>query len=232
MSKNRLYYFYICDDCGEAIPQRLDTLQIMQNACCKKCTSKKLAKQMCKTRNPNYYKKSQKSREHNAVEKNSLFYGLYELGLSDLEIGEIVGLGSSGIANWRWKRNIPPNFEETDKVDAKGRFKPKNIKGSRDIYTHTRAGLIDWKYLIMQRDNFKCVMCGDTNDKEVHHNKEKFMDIMKKFLPNREIEKELTWNEKKRIAGQIVKYHYDNNVSGITVCGSCHRKIHSKGDAE
>lgn len=219
--------FYMCDDCGKAVEIDNYGINKLQNSRCRSCTSRRLAKYMQDTRSPDYHKKAMESFEYNSIGRNSLVYGLYELGYADKELGGIIGLGSSGVANWRWKRNLLPNFEETEKLNKDGTFKSKNIKGSRDIYTHVRDGLSKWKYNIMKQDKFVCQICGGTKDKEVHHNKETFMNILKKFLPNREIEKGLTWEEKKKIANKIVKYHYDNNVSGITLCGSCHRWIHN-----
>lgn len=222
--------FYICEDCGEPIETDNYSIETAVGPYCLHCTRVRTARQMAeninKSKKEECVQKMKITCEYNAIGRNSLLYGLYELGYSDKELGKIVGLGSSGVANWRWKRNIPPNFEETDKVDTKGRFKPKNIKGSRDIYTHTRDLLIKWKYNIMKNDGFVCQLCGSKKDKEVHHNQETFMDIMKKFLPNRELEKELTWDEKKVIAKKIADYHYSNNVSAITLCHSCHQWIH------
>jgi len=223
--KWRNRYFYICEECKDIIPTRIDTIKNKTNPICAHCVRVKTALHMTQVRTPDYIEKFRESRQYNLIGQNSLYYGLYELGLSDKEIGDITGRKGITIANWRWDRNLSPNFEETDKVNKDGTFKPKNIKGSRDIYTHVRDGLYQWKYTIMERDNFKCQKCGNYGHNEIHHDKEKFIDIVKKFLPNRNIEEELTWDEKKVIANKIIQYHYDNNVSGITLCNKCHVKL-------
>ena len=44
MSK-RFWYFYICDDCGEAIQQRLDTIKNFQNVICRTCSNRRKGKE-------------------------------------------------------------------------------------------------------------------------------------------------------------------------------------------
>jgi hypothetical protein len=82
----------------------------------------------------------------------------------------------------------------------------------------------EWKYPILVRDGFKCVKCGNKNDKlHVHHDKEKMCDIVKKHIVDDII---MDFDLKKCIADKIVDYHIKNKVSGITLCGKCHEKYH------
>ena len=39
-----------------------------------------------------------------------------------------------------------------------------------------------WKYPILTRDQFKCVECGHNKDLHVHHNDERYSDIIKKVM--------------------------------------------------
>jgi hypothetical protein len=82
----------------------------------------------------------------------------------------------------------------------------------------------EWKYPILVRDGFKCVECLDSKNLHVHHDKERMCEIVKKHIVD-----ELHVNNfdlKKAIASKIVEYHIQNNVSGITLCGSCHGEYH------
>lgn len=67
----------------------------------------------------------------------------------------------------------------------------------------------EWKIkrqLILTRDEFKCVNCGDKNDLEVHHRQYIFQKSLNKF--------NMPWE-------------YSNHLL-ITLCRSCHSNGHSK----
>ena len=83
----------------------------------------------------------------------------------------------------------------------------------------------DWKYPILVRDGFKCSECGgNTGGLHIHHDKELMCEIVKKHMPDGD---EITDFElKKSIASKIVDYHINNHVSGITLCGKCHKEKH------
>jgi len=230
-NRQRKKYFYICEDCGEAIPTRIDSIAKKVTPYCGKCSARRLCKDLSERRNKGYREKFKESRDRNLIGRYSLYYGLYNMGYTDKEMVDILGMTLSGVASWRIRRSLPPNPSISDDRNSDGTFKLKSIRGSRDIYTHARDGLKDWKYNIMRNDKFKCKMCNGKKNIEVHHNMITFLNIMKIFLPNRDIEKELTWEEKKKIAEKIVKYHYKNNTSGITLCRNCHKDVHRNGDS-
>lgn len=47
-------------------------------------------------------------------EENGRRLELYELGLSDGQIGKIVGVARGSITSWRKCRNLPANFDATN----------------------------------------------------------------------------------------------------------------------
>jgi hypothetical protein len=61
---------------------------------------------------------------------------------------------------------------------------------------------------------------------EVHHDGERFADIVKKFLPN-DLHR-LTWDEETEVVSKVVDYHVEQKVSGITLCDSCHEDNHQE----
>lgn len=83
-----------------------------------------------------------------------------------------------------------------------------------------------WKYPILIRDQFKCVECGHNKDLHVHHNGERYSDIIKKVMTIDDYENLDNYDVKKRITDKILDYHLKNNVSGVTLCKSCHNKLH------
>lgn len=82
----------------------------------------------------------------------------------------------------------------------------------------------EWKYPILVRDGFKCVHCGSSKRLHIHHDKEKFCEIVEKHMPDQVLITD--FELKKSIAEKVVDYHIKNKVSGITLCGDCHEKYH------
>ncbi len=95
------------------------------------------------------------------------------------------------------------------------------LRGYSGMYKH-------WKLPILIRDEFRCVSCGadGRHRLQVHHDKETMAQIIARFVPKNR--KALTFEQKIKIRNQIVKYHKDNNVSGITYCKKCHDKEHER----
>jgi hypothetical protein len=81
-----------------------------------------------------------------------------------------------------------------------------------------------WKRPILERDGFRCQKCDQSGALTVHHDKERMCDIIKFFIP--EDKHELTYEEKKSIICDVVEYHVDNKVSGISLCKKCHKELH------
>ena len=80
-----------------------------------------------------------------------------------------------------------------------------------------------WIFPIMERDGFTCRKCSKTgNELEVHHNKEPFSEILKKFTKGISISS-FNYKDYIKISDKIIKYH--KKVSGITLCTECHSKV-------
>lgn len=92
------------------------------------------------------------------------------------------------------------------------------------IYSHKKL-YVEWKYKILSRDKFRCIKCGSGECLNVHHNEEKMSDIYYKITENIDIT-ELDFDGKMNLVEQIIDYHIDNDVSGITLCKKCHKKEH------
>lgn len=92
-----------------------------------------------------------------------------------------------------------------------------------------------WSHPKLEAASYVCQKCfaSDGRGVVVHHDKERFAAILHKAIeifgdidpdaPNADFEK------KARIADWVVGYHLQNNVSGITLCVSCHEGEHSQG---
>lgn len=89
-----------------------------------------------------------------------------------------------------------------------------------------------WKRPILIRDGFRCTICkrGSLETKlAVHHDKERFADIMFRCLQSvvgERVMEERTWEEKVEVCQRVVDYHIENKVSGVTLCYDCHGKVH------
>jgi hypothetical protein len=114
----------------------------------------------------------------------------------------------------------------TGRTHFKKGLLPWNFKGGiSNLYNYSRNDLYTlWKKPILERDSYTCQMCGTKGGVlNVHHNNERMIDIINKFKKDKSI---LSYEEKKIISNLIVDYHLKNNISGITVCNKCHRKLH------
>ena len=78
--KVRKKYFYICEDCGEVIPLSEKHLFDRKTPHCKICNAKLTSRALAANRSNNYHIKSIESRR---IQRDSLYYGLYNLGLDD-----------------------------------------------------------------------------------------------------------------------------------------------------
>lgn len=124
------------------------------------------------------------------------------------EDGTIVPLKGADHPNWKG-----------------GVSKIVDMRGSHQLY-------LRWRLPILIRDSFTCQMCQGRDDFNkrlaVHHDGERFADILRKFVPPNE--DDLSWDEKQEIIAQIIDYHVSQPVSGIVLCYGCHAIVHDKRD--
>jgi len=113
--------------------------------------------------------------------------------------------------------------------------------GISPLSTYCRTSLLlyhGWKYPHLIRANFKCEMCAQPGPSlEVHHNKETFSEILRKFAKQHKWEDLLsshlkpddpkTQQLKEQISEAVADYHIKNSISGIVLCERCHKKQHN-----
>jgi len=95
-----------------------------------------------------------------------------------------------------------------------------------------------WVKVKLQHASFKCTKCDEIKDLHVHHDQETFSDILRKIAVLNKWEKTLSMpvakNDiklmklKMKIADEVADYHINNDVSGVVLCKSCHKKEHDK----
>lgn len=90
------------------------------------------------------------------------------------------------------------------------------VRANKRLYT-------EWIYPILKKDEFKCTKCGSTKELEVHHNEEVMSEIILKYVDKT---KDYTFDEKREIMNKVIDYHISNDISGKTLCKSCHCELH------
>lgn len=85
-----------------------------------------------------------------------------------------------------------------------------------------------WSYQKLRASAFTCQDCGSQKDLEVHHDKERFADILQKALIVFGEVNESDFQKKSDLADWVAQYHIDNNVSGVVLCVKCHDLIHQR----
>lgn len=120
-----------------------------------------------------------------------------------------------------------------DHSQWKGGVSPLNTYCRADIDLYSK-----WKYPKLLKANFQCQSCGSSNDIEVHHDSETMSEIVRKFAQDYnwtetfngylEQDNQVLIETKTKISKAVAQYHIDNNISGIVLCKSCHKKVHDK----
>ena len=85
----------------------------------------------------------------------------------------------------------------------------------------------EWTYPKLKASGFKCDKCGSTKELEVHHDGERFANILHRAIlelgePGDDFEK------KSLISEWVTDYHIEKNISGIVLCEDCHATEHKK----
>lgn len=87
-----------------------------------------------------------------------------------------------------------------------------------------------WAYPKLQAAHFKCTQCGADRDLEVHHDRERFSEILQRGIRTLGEPGE-DFDRKDCFADWVDWYHREHSVSGIVLCAPCHAHQHV-GDAE
>jgi hypothetical protein len=100
---------------------------------------------------------------------------------------------------------------------------------NRKLYT-------EWKYPLLKAAEFKCSVCGDAKELNVHHDQQTFAEIL--HLVAKEYDWPVSIREKfiesnpeilllkEKIPDAVAEYHIKNNIHGIVLCIKCHKKLH------
>jgi hypothetical protein len=84
-----------------------------------------------------------------------------------------------------------------------------------------------WAFPKLQAAGFKCSRCDTTRDLEVHHDGERFAEIMHKGIETLG-EPGDDWDRKECFAEWVSWYHTENDVSGKVLCSLCHDATHGE----
>jgi len=85
---------------------------------------------------------------------------------------------------------------------------------------------ISWILPVMKRDNFKCILCGEHQELEVHHLKP-YRDVFDECVKELDFDENewLVWGQE-QIEALLLKITEKHIIEiGITVCKECHGKI-------
>lgn len=100
--------------------------------------------------------------------------------------------------------------------------------GSSNIQPLARSNLHKpWTYPKLKASNFMCQRCGSSLKLEVHHNGERFAEILQKAIFEFGGYDD-SFERKELISKWVVDYHVNNDVSGIVLCEECHHKEHAR----
>lgn len=81
----------------------------------------------------------------------------------------------------------------------------------------------------MERDRFTCQRCDKQNELCVHHDKERFAEILHKAMQHFQVvdATKLEFEQKQEMSFWVIDYHLDNKTLGVTLCVQCHDLAHS-----
>ena len=97
-------------------------------------------------------------------------------------------------------------------------------------YRDARLGK-QWRHPILERDGRRCRHCGSEAALHVHHDRVFMVTIINNVLARRDASL-MQEDELFGVIDDVVSYHIDNDVSGITLCRECHTKEHARIAAE
>jgi hypothetical protein len=150
-------------------------------------------------------------------------------GVSDERTkGNVEAMLQSRNKNELWRKNAAANMKRVRAEHLGFGEKSPNWKGGKSpiqaLLRADKSFYEAWKYPILKRDNFSCVRCSSAKSLEVHHDRETVSEILGKFVSKED--KERSWKEKREVVEQVIDYHIDKKVSGVTLCKKCHKDLH------
>ena len=83
----------------------------------------------------------------------------------------------------------------------------------------------EWSFPKMKATGFKCTACGVTRDLEVHHDGERFSEILQKGIETLG-EPGDDFDRKTCFVDWVLWYHATHDVSGRVLCSHCHEAEH------
>jgi len=83
----------------------------------------------------------------------------------------------------------------------------------------------EWAYPKLQSAGFKCTQCSETRELEVHHDGERFSEILQKGIETLG-EPGDDFDRKTCFVDWVLWYHTENDVSGRVLCSPCHEAVH------
>lgn len=131
--------------------------------------------------------------------------------------------------NLQWLQNVKEAARKRTSCGLRGELNPAwkgGISGVSFMVHADKKLFKTWKRPILERDRFECQHCGQQGNLHVHHNDVMMADIIAMFVP--EDRKALSHDQKKVICERVAKHHVENNISGISLCKSCHTKEHER----
>ena len=98
--------------------------------------------------------------------------------------------------------------------------------GTSELGAMCRSRLYrEWSFPKMKAAGFKCTACGATRDLEVHHDGERFSEILQKGIETLG-EPGDDFDRKTCFVDWVLWYHAEADVSGRVLCSTCHDAEH------
>lgn len=88
-----------------------------------------------------------------------------------------------------------------------------------------------WSRPKMVAANFTCRLCGSTRDLTVHHDKERFSDLLHEAASQvgyDGLTDDDDFDKKSKVVQRLVDLHVERDISGIVLCNECHALEHER----